>query len=71
MKNGKHYLLVMWGDVEPGLMGPFASEKARDRKAREIRKVNGDDDGLYPLEATGKVAVGSYSGAFFEGGRKS
>jgi len=63
------YLLVIWGDVEPQLMGPFATEKARDKKAREIRKVNGDDDGLFPIEATGQVTVGSYSGAFFERGK--
>jgi hypothetical protein len=65
MKKTKRFLLVVWGDVEPELLGPFKTQEERDRKAREIRTDEGDEHGLFPIDAAGKVEVGSYSGGFF------
>lgn len=62
----KNYLLVIWGDVEPKLLGPFDTPEERDQKAREIRKEEGDNHGIYALQAEGKVEVDAYSGAFFD-----
>jgi len=68
----KKYLLVVWGNVNPEIMGPFKTETARDKKARAIRKENGDDfdDGIFMLEAEGRPGVFAYSGRFFEQGNK-
>ena len=58
----------MWGDVEPSLLGPYASEADRDKAAREYREEEGDEHGIYPLDilGSGKPVIDSYSGAFFD-----
>jgi hypothetical protein len=58
----KPYLLIVEGDVEPRLVGPFPSYGERDQAAREHREKNGTDDGLYRLNAEGQVEVESYGG---------
>lgn len=47
---GDHYVLHVIGDVEPQLHGPYASAPDRDRVAIELRRQNGDEDGLYRLD---------------------
>jgi hypothetical protein len=49
---GEHYVLHVIGDVEPQLLGPFASEVDRDHTAVEVRRRCGDEDGLYRLDLT-------------------
>lgn len=44
------YLLVMYEDVEPELLGPYDSEKARTAGARAQRADHGDRDGLFRLD---------------------
>ena len=63
------WLVVVWADVEPSLLGPYPDEAARDRAARKYRKDEGDEHGIYPLDirGTGKPAIDSYSGGFFDG----
>lgn len=56
----KPYLLIMHGDVAPELKGPYDSEEERDQAAAIWRDRNGDDDGIYRLDAEGKVEVDSY-----------
>ena len=58
----QHYLLVMHGDVEPELRGPFTDDERTDR-ARLWRKEHGDDDGLFRVDATGPVEIASFTGA--------
>lgn len=60
----RHFLLVVWDDVEPEIMGPFPSEEARDEKARDLRHKEGPDHGIYPLSVTeeGMPLVGAYAG---------
>ena len=47
---GDHYVLHVIGDVEPQLHGPYVSAPDRDRVAIDLRKQNGDEDGLYRLD---------------------
>ena len=58
-----NYLLVMHGDVEPELRGPFSTAADRDDAARLWRKENGDDDGLFRVDAAGHVEIASFTGA--------
>lgn len=60
----QHYLLVVWCDIEPEIQGPFDTEEERDIKAREIRREEGDEHGLFMLDAEGEVEVNAYSGTF-------
>jgi hypothetical protein len=63
----KYYLLVIWNDVEPELLGPYDTVEAMDTEAREIRKQDGEKrHGLFPVEATGRVSIGGYSGAYLD-----
>jgi len=43
------YLLVMVGDVDPTMEGPFQDDSARLDAARLYRQQQSDDDGLYRL----------------------
>jgi hypothetical protein len=63
------YLLVIYGDVEPEVLGPFKDEAERDRKALDIREEGGDEHGIFLLtveKTTHKPEVTAYSGGFFE-----
>jgi hypothetical protein len=78
MKEKHIYLLHVWSDVEPNLLGPYTDEKRRDIDARRIRDREGEDcGGLYPVTldvaledmsdgVTHKLDVSTYCGAFFE-----
>jgi hypothetical protein len=60
-----HYLVVIWGDVEPQLRGPFKSDSTRLAAARKYRRDEGDDDGLYRLDidAKGRPQIGVFTGS--------
>jgi hypothetical protein len=63
------YLLIVHGDVEPEVVGPFANDDMRDMSALALRKKHGDDTGIYMLSVdteTGKPSVEAYSGSFFD-----
>jgi len=61
------YLLVVAGDIEPELKGPYKTEAGRDTAALAHKRAHGDRDGLFMLDITaqGRPRVASYSGAFF------
>lgn len=63
----KYYLLFIYSDVEPTVYGPFPNPDARDKKALELRKQEGEDHGYFPVNVgnNGKLSVNSYSGSFF------
>ena len=61
------WLLVVWGDVEPDLLGPYMDGEARDKAAVELKRAHGDDNGIFMLDAEGLPEVGAYSGGFFSG----
>lgn len=62
----KYYVLQIWGDVDPSLIGPFPSEEARDQMAFQLKMEGGDDHGIFAIESQSEARVFSYSGAFFE-----
>lgn len=64
--DARYYLLVVRGDVEPEVRGPFAQAQLRDEAAREHR--SGDPtmcDGLYRLDVleSGMPVVFDYAGS--------
>jgi hypothetical protein len=62
------FLLIVHGDVEPEVVGPFRSMKARDKAAVEHKCQFGDEDGIYMLDTDPprvKPTVTAYSGRFF------
>lgn len=69
----KRYLLIVEGDTDPTLEGPFETEAARDAAAKEHRRGDPDrDDGLYMFNAHGvddvdafDLECDAYSGGFF------
>lgn len=69
MSKTKHYVLFVFGCIDPSLRGPYTSCDKRDEAAKKIRNSEGDENGVFWLDVTdkGKVSVGSYSGAFMEG----
>lgn len=58
------YLVVVWGDVEPEVIGPFIDENQRDIRAGEIRAENGDKNGVYRLDISeeGKPVMCAFGG---------
>lgn len=62
-----YYLVTIWDDLEPQLIGPFPSEEIRDDKALNLRKEFGKAHGIYPLDidGPGKPTIETYSGKFF------
>jgi len=66
-----HYILLIHGDVEPEVIGPFGDSKARDRKAKELKKEHGDNSGIFKLivndEFPNRIpVVDSYPAGFFD-----
>jgi hypothetical protein len=58
-----YYLLIVEGDVEPLLLGPYKSFYSRDRRARAEKATRGDHDGIFWLDVTNnKPKVGAFCG---------
>lgn len=64
----KYYVLLIWGDIEPELYGPYGTAGERDNQAWTLRTEHGDKHGIYSLDVsdTGEPSVEAYSGGFFE-----
>jgi len=62
----EYYLLYIWNDIEPELLGPFPTEIERYEKAQEIRAEDVEKrHGLFPLDCVdGKPAVYDFCGDF-------
>lgn len=62
-----YYLLFVWEDVEPELIGPFDTIEERDSEAKKYREEHGNEHGYYPLQITKgcQIEVGCFSGSFF------
>lgn len=61
------YLVVVEGDVDPSIEGPFPDDEARLATARRLREQS--EDGVYRLDVTtgAKVAVDCFSGGEIDG----
>lgn len=80
MESTFKWLIIVEGDVEPKLHGPFEDKNIRDLYATTHRKEDPDkNDGIYKLDIEATVIVestsitfsatprvSSYSGGFFE-----
>lgn len=62
----RYFVLFVWGDVSPELRGPYRTAEERDAAAQELRREEGADHGIFPLDCTGRVAVDCYSGGFLD-----
>ncbi len=67
----KRYILVVVGDLQAEVRGPFKTADARDKEMQRIRR---EDDpgkenyiGFLDINAKGIPTVGEYSGGFMEG----
>jgi hypothetical protein len=61
----EYYLIRIFGDVDPVIVGEYKSNKERDKAARKIREEDDQDlhDGLYRLDiVNGKPVIDSFSG---------
>ena len=60
-----YYVLMIWGDVEPQLHGPFGTSELRDKKAHELYHKESSTHGYYRLEVPRgtPVKIETYSGA--------
>ena len=64
-KEVDHYLVVIYGDIEPELYG-FETREQRDNAALNHRSACGDKDGLFKLDVVnGLPVMTSYSNGFF------
>lgn len=64
-----YWLIFVWSDVEPEIRGPFDTEETRDQAAKELRREEGEDHGIFMLDITDDVptpVVSSYCGGFFD-----
>jgi len=72
----ERYLVQMYGGLEPGLFGPYQTEKKRDQAAKHHHKEMNQDDNLFALDIEMKVnpqtgrmkiipSAFTYSGGFF------
>lgn len=63
------YVLLVQGDIEPSLQGPYATQDEQQKAARALKTQYGDHAGIYWLELdSGVPKAGAYSRAFFESG---
>lgn len=64
----KRYLVFVWGDVEPEIMGPFTDADDRNAMAGMIRAREGDEHGLYRLDIDeqGVPSIGAFGGGEME-----
>jgi hypothetical protein len=62
-----YYLLEVEGGVEPSVQGPYETEYQRDRAAKQIRRRQEEDDGLFwaDVDDAAVLTVGAYAAGFF------
>jgi hypothetical protein len=57
----KYYLLVMWSDVEPRLIGPYKSAELRDDDAKKRYAKDGGRSGFYRVNSEGRMCISAFS----------
>lgn len=62
-----YYLLEVEGGVEPTVHGPYRKKHERDNAAKQIRRRQKEDDGLFwaDIDEAETLAVGTYTAGFF------
>jgi hypothetical protein len=61
------YLVRVISDIEPGILGPYETNRKRFTAAKKLRRENGDEDGLFKLsvDSAGQPSVETYAGGDF------
>jgi hypothetical protein len=59
-KSDTHWLVVVFGDVEPDIEGPFDTTDERDDRAKEVKAETGDRDGLIESIASALACAGRF-----------
>ena len=64
----RHYILFIAGDVEPQIIGPFASELKRDKTIRALREKHGSQHGYFRLEQnpSGSLLAAAYANSWWQ-----
>lgn len=62
----KYYVLVIWDDIEPEIIGPFKTEICRDDRAIDYKMQYDDAHGIYRcISYNGSIKIESYPASFF------
>ena len=65
----RYYLLHIWGDVEPSVLGPYRTEADRGKKARQLRQDDLEGrNGIFMLDilARGVPSARAYQAGFLQ-----
>lgn len=66
----QYWLVIICGDVEAELQGPYPTDEARDAAAKAYRADDGGEfsDGIHwlDIDSQGAPSIGDYSGGFFD-----
>jgi len=64
----RHYILFIAGDVQPQIIGPFASELKRDKTIRALREKRGSQHGYFRLEQSppGSLLAAAYANSWWQ-----
>lgn len=62
-----YYLIEVEGGVEPIVRGPYPTKHERDNAAKQIRRMQQEDDGLFwaNIDEQAMLTVGAYAAGFF------
>lgn len=61
------YIVYVWGMIDPSLIGPFATQEAREEKLKEVAQEMGEEDVCFWLDVhDDEVEIGSYSGGYMD-----
>ena len=63
----KYFLLEVEGGVGPIVRGPYHTKRERDNAAKQIRRRQQEDDGLFwaDIDKVAALTVDAYSAGFF------
>ncbi len=64
----RHYILFIAGDVQPQIIGPFASELTRDQTIRALREKRGSQHGYFRLVQSplGSLLAAAYANSWWQ-----
>ena len=64
----RHYILFIAGDVQPQIIGPFASELKRDKTIRALREKRGSQHSYFRLVQSplGSLLAAAYANSWWQ-----
>ena len=69
-RKTQYFILLMYDDVVPCLLGPYKTQRVRDAAAQHNRDQEGDRTGVYSLDIRDNFPkVDTYSSNFLEQGK--